>query len=398
MTTILLSAGDLSGERHAAALVSVLRERMPEARFVGMGGAAMAAAGVELAVDQRTLAVGGFVELAGGLAGVVRAWRALGRCLRETAPDLVVLVDSGGFNLPFARRVRASTRAKVLYYVAPQVWAWRPGRLRRLAERSDRIAVILPFEPAWYAERGVAVDFVGHPVVDAFAGGAGPADPDARSRARREARRALGLPLDADLLGVFPGSRRNELARHLPVQLEAFARLRSGPRPGGGALQAIVGLAPSLDRAQAQRLIERHAADHAEAIRLIRVDEGRVLDACDVAVAKPGTITVELMLRRTPMVVVGRAHPLSAAIARRRLGIERLAMPNLIAEADVVPELLQDAATGDRIAAALAPLFRGDARDRQIGTLDAACRKLGGPGAARRTAAIVEEMLGTAPA
>jgi lipid-A-disaccharide synthase len=397
VTTILLSAGDLSGERHAAALVARLRERMPQARFVGMGGAAMAAAGVELAVDQRELAVGGLLEVVGGLPGVVRAWRGLSRCLRETRPDLVVLVDSGGFNLPFARRVRASTHAKILYYVAPQVWAWRPGRLRRLAERTDRIAVILPFEPAWYAERGVDVDFVGHPVVDAFAAAGGPADAEARVRARRDARRALDLPPDADVLGLFPGSRRNELARHLPVQLDAFVRLRSD-RSEGRALVGVVGLAPSLERAEATRAIERHARGHAHALRLIRVDEGRVLDACDVAVAKPGTITVELMLRRTPMVVVGRAHPVSVAIARRRLGIDRLAMPNLIANAGIVPELLQGDARGDRIAAALAPLFRGDARSRQIEALDAACRRLGGPGAARRTAGIVEEMLGTVPA
>lgn len=393
MKTILLSAGDLSGERHAAELVLALRDRIPNLRFVGMGGAAMEAAGVELCVDQRHLAVGGIFEILSSLPRVVRAWRGMQRCLRETRPELVILVDSGGFNLPFARSVRARGKARILYYVAPQVWAWRSGRLRRLADRTDRIAVILPFEPTFYAGHGVSVDFVGHPAVDGLVSPPTCTAP----RDARNARAALGIDHETPVLGIFPGSRRNELTRHLPVQLAAFLQLRES-EPALRDLQAIVGLAPSLDREDAQRIAAGPIAAAPGAIRIVAAADGRVLDSCDVALVKPGTITVELMLRRKPMVVIGRVHPLTAMIARRSLHVEWLSMPNLIAGAAIVPELLQQAATRDRIAVALAPLFQGEARERQIEKLDRASLRLGEPGAARRTAAIVEEMLGTASA
>jgi len=192
----------------------------------------MQAAGVELWADQRDLAVGGIFEIATSLPRVIATWRKMLRCLRETDPDVVVFVDSGGFNLPFAKRVRAVSRAKGLYYLAPQVWAWRESRLHRLAKRVDRIAVILPFEPAYYAEREVQVDFVGHPAVDALVDKKQADDEAIQSRsdtgsARIKARARFAIGDGDRVLGLFPGSRRNELERHLPIQLESFLRLRA---------------------------------------------------------------------------------------------------------------------------------------------------------------------------
>jgi lipid-A-disaccharide synthase len=178
--------------------------------------------------------------------------------------------------------------------------------------------------------------------------------------------------------------------------LDAFLRLRER-EPALRDLQAVVGLAPNLDREEAQQIIAGPLASAPGAIHLVTATDGRVLDSCDVALVKPGTITVELMLRRTPMVVIGRVHPATAMIAERSLDIEWLSIPNLIAGAEIVPEFFQQAATRDRIAAALAPLFQGEARERQIEELDRASLRLGAPGAAKRTAAIVEEMLGTVP-
>jgi lipid-A-disaccharide synthase len=356
-----------------------------------MGGAEMSAAGVELYVDQRHLAVGGIFEILGSLPRIIRTWRAMVRCLRETRPDVIVLVDSGGFNLPFARRARAISSAPILYYVAPQVWAWRPGRLRRLLARTDRIAVILPFEPAFYAAHGFDVDYVGHPAVDAFEVGKSVASPHDAARAR------LGIKANELVLGFFPGSRRNELARHLPIQLDAFVRLRAS-LPDSVEIKGVVGLAPNLDRDEAVAMASAALGAAADALEFVSAKDASLLDACDVALVKPGTITVELMLRKTPMVVVGRVHPTTAMIARHALKIDWLAMPNLIANEEIVPEFMQEAATEDRIAAALAPLFVGEARDRQVEALARACEGIGPAGAAQRTADIVEELLGTASA
>jgi len=398
MTTILVSAGDLSGERHAADLVRELRRRRPEARVRGMGGEAMARAGVELAFDQRSLAVGGIFELFGSLPRIWRAWRAMLRCARAYPPDLAILVDSGGFNLPLARRLRALGVRRILYYVAPQVWAWRRARLPRLAAWTDRIAVILPFEKEFYAARGVEVDFVGHPLLDRIP----PihkeqTDASAAQRAdnpRQRARRALGIDPDAPVLAIFPGSRRNELKHHLGLQLEAASVLRR-QHP---ELVCLLGLAPTLDLERVRTRVEQAIGTPEGFLQIVPDATQDVIAAADVALTKPGTITAELMLRDRPMVVMGRVHPITAWLARRSLGTIRWALPNLLVEEAVVPELMQSDARPDRLAAELAPLFEGEARDRQRRGLARARSLLGGPGAARRTGDIVEEMLGSAGA
>lgn len=421
MKTILLSAGDASGERHAAALVEALRARRSDLCFVGLGGERMRAAGVEVVVDQRDLAVGGLVELVPELGRIVRAWRRLGRALREAAPDLVVLVDSGGFNLPFAAHVRRRTRAPILYFIAPQVWAWRPRRLERLVERADRIVVTLPLERDYHAAHGVAVDYFGHPLVDALArarerdcdrrrGGGGVGEAGVAegangvggngSLARREAvRRRLGLPLSAPLLGLFPGSRRTELRYHLPLQLAALARLRSEWRASGPPPIGVIGLAPGLAEHELRRAAPA-AWEGAEAQGLLvrETGDGALLDALDVALVKPGTITLEAALRGCPMVVVGRAHPFSVWLARRSVRVASVALPNLVADAPCVPELVQADATPERLAAALAPLFAGPARAAQLAGLARVVERLGPPGAIRAVADVVEEMLGSARA
>lgn len=396
MATILFCAGDQSGEAHAAALARALRARLPGLRLLGLGGAKMRAAGVEIVVDQRELAVGGIVELIPELRRIVGAWRRLSRALAESRPELVVLVDSGGFNLPFARRVRRRSRARILYFIAPQVWAWRPGRIRRLAAVADRIVVCLPFERDYYAARGVAVEAPGHPLVDAFAEAraAEPAGETAQAR-RARVRRALGIPQDLPVVGLFPGSRRSELARHLPLQLAAVERLRAR-EPALAGVRAIVGLAAGFDEADARRAARGAFSAVGEgAVHCLPTGDGALLDALDVALAKPGTITLEAALRGCPMVVMGRVHPLTAFIARRSVQVGFVALPNLLVEEEIVPELLQADAMPDRIAERLAPLFAGPARARQLEGLARAVARLGPPGAIERTAATVEEMLAT---
>lgn len=394
MATILFSAGDPSGEAHAAALVTALRRRRPELRCVGLGGTKMRAAGVEIVVDQQALAVGGIFELIPELGRIVGAWRRLSRALAETRPELVVLVDSGGFNLPFARRVRRRSNARILYFIAPQVWAWRPGRIRRLAARADRIVVCLPFEREFHESQGVRVDYFGHPLVDAFAGrrAAEPPGTDPGER-RTQLRRRLDVPLDVPVLGIFPGSRRSELARHLPLQLDAFRRLRAGVPRLAQAI-ALVGLAPGFDEATLRRAAPGALEAAGPAVRCVPPGDGLIFDALDVALTKPGTITLEAALHGCPMVVVGRVHPWTAWLARRSARVERVALPNLILGEEIVPERLQENATPEGIAEALAPLFEGPARTRQLAGLARVVERLGPPGAVEATARLVEEMLG----
>lgn len=338
-------------------------------------------AGVELVADQRDLAVGGLFELAGSARRIVAAWRDLTTSLAETSPDLVVLIDSSGFNLPLARRVRRELGAPILYYVAPQVWAWRAGRIRKLARRVDRLAVIFPFEPEVYAKTGLRVDFVGHPLVDALR-------PMRDALPAGLARERLGLAPEGPVVTLLPGSRRNEIAAQLGVQLDA-AREMLARAP---TLRFLLALAPSLD---APEVRARCARELPESFPLT-VLSGRAHDAIrasDVVLAKPGTVTLEAALLERPMVVMGRAHPLTAFILRRVVKVDWLAMPNLIAGEAIVPEFLQQDAVPSRIAGAVLELLEGPARDAQLRRLEEVCRALGEGGAVGRACKIAEEML-----
>jgi lipid-A-disaccharide synthase len=380
MTTVLLVAGDASGELHAAALAEELRRRLPGVRMLGLGGPAMEKAGVEIAVDQREIAVGGLVEVVADVGRIVSAWRRLGRALREQRPDLAVLVDSPDFCIPFAGRAKRAG-VPVLYYVSPQVWAWRRYRIRKLARRVDRMAAIFPFEPGVYAGTGLRVEFVGHPLVDRL--------PPRAPGDAREARRRLGLGETGRLLALLPGSRRNELRDSLPLQLGAARLLREADP----ALGLALALAPSLSRADLDAALAREPAARGLPLRVFEGVTYDVVRAADAVVTKPGTATVEIALLGTPMVVAARAHPLTAAIARRVIRVPSLTMVNLIAGEPVVPELLQEDARPERIAAALRELLAGRAGAAQRRRLAELRARLGGGGAARRTAEIAEEML-----
>ncbi|MAJ59122.1 MAG: lipid-A-disaccharide synthase [bacterium TMED88] len=384
MTRILISAGDVSGDQQAAALVRELRRRRPDWKIYGLGGEALASSGVDLIGDQSDLAVGGLFELVGQVGRVRRAWMAVQKALVEIDPELVILVDSGGFNLPLARQVRKKTRARTLYFIAPQIWAWRPGRLKRMVQRVDRVAVIFPFEKAAYSGSSLPVDFVGHPLAEELGTWRLGCDHD-------EACRRLGLDPTRRWVALLPGSRRNEVARHLPLML-ASARRIADDCPELGFLLA---LAPSIDRGQVEQVLERSRA-LGEAPAKLSIHGGasrEVIRASCLVLLKPGTGTVESMLLQRPMVVVGRAHPLTAALVRRLLKVRWLSMPNLIAERSIVPELLQGDATSRRVAAEASALLNDEAESRQIRDLAKAEQRLGPPGAIRRVADLAESMI-----
>jgi lipid-A-disaccharide synthase len=379
MTTLLLSAGDASGELHTASFVEAFRRRVPEVRLLGMGGAEMEKVGVELVVHQRELAVGALGVL-GDAGRIFSAWRRMNRVLETGGANLVVLVDSPDFNIPLARRAKKAG-IPVLYFISPQVWAWRRRRIRKIARRVDRMAVIFPFEREMYAASGLQVDFVGHPLVDRLGG-------IASHSSREEMRRSLGLDSGGYLVALLPGSRRNEIRDGLALQLEAARALHArDPR-----VRFAVAVAPSITRASVERLVAEAGLPTLLSIQVFEDRTYELIRAADVALAKPGTVTVEISLLGTPMVVAVRASALTAFLARRVIRVPSFAMPNLIAGAPVVPEFLQEEAHPERIALALAELLEGPVRDLQLANLARVRQRLGSGGAAERAAEIAEEM------
>jgi lipid-A-disaccharide synthase len=373
MTTVLVSAGDASGDLHAGAFVQALRRRVPDLRVIGIGGA-------ELVVHQRELAVGGLVEVLASLRRIVAAWRRLSRALVREHPDLVVLVDSPDFNIPFARRVRRRG-IPILYYVSPQVWAWRRWRIGKIARRVDRMAVIFPFEPDVYAGTSLPVDFVGHPLVERLA--------PCSDADRVDARAALGLDAERPLVLLLPGSRRNELRYNLRLYLDVARQLHlRDPN-----LAFALALAPSLDRGEVQVRLAEDELPSLLRLDVLQGDTHAAMRAADVAVAMPGTATVELALLGTPAAVVGVANPVSVFVARRLGSVSQYAMPNLIAGRPVMPEFVQEDADPERIAEALRALLGGVAREAQQADLREVRRLLGEGGAASRASAIAAEMI-----
>lgn len=377
MSCVLVSAGDASGDAHAAELVTALAALRPGVACFGLGGARLAAAGLEVVVPLADVAVGGFVEVLGAVPRVLGAWRTLLREARARRPALAVLVDAPDLHIPLARRLRRAG-VPILYYVSPQVWAWRTGRIRKIARRVDRLAVIFPFEVDVFAGSGLRVDFVGHPLVDPLRA--------VRARTDRAAARAqLGVRDGEPLVLLLPGSRHNELHYGLPLHLATAAALRARV-PG---VRFVLAIAPTIERARVEEALRRAP------VRVDLVEGGahEAMIAADAALVKPGTASLELALLGCPHVAAGRAHPLTAAIARRLVRVPSWTLPNLIAGAPIVPEFLQGQAEPARIAEALAALLAGPARERQIARLAEVAHRLGEGGAAHRAARIALEMI-----
>jgi lipid-A-disaccharide synthase len=381
MSTVLLSVGDASGDVYAGDFVRELRARVPEARFVGLGGSEMEKAGVELVVHQRDVAVSGLVELLPDLHRIARAWLRMTAALRAAHPDLVVLVDSSGFNIPLARRARR-LGCPTLYYVSPQVWAWRTGRIRKLARWVNQLAVIFPFEPKVYEGTRVPVEYVGHPLVERLAQISAVVDRDG-------ARRALGLPADARIVVLLPGSRASEMRHLLPLQLEVARVLHArDPR-----IHFALPRAASVAREVIESGIRAARLPSLLQIDVLDGHSHEALRAADVALLKPGTSTLEAALLDCPLVVAARTNPLTAWVLRRLVRVDTLTMPNLIAGEPIVPEFLQERARPDAVAEAVLALLEPAARDAQCAKLAVVRQALAKGGAARRAAELAAEML-----
>jgi len=373
---LMIAAGEASGDHHAARVLRALREQGVDAVASGMGGPELAAAGMEIRVDCRDMAIVGIIE-------VIRHWcriRAnLGRLqedLRNRRPDLLILVDYPDFNLKLARTAH-DLGIPVLYYISPQVWAWRAGRVKKIARLVDMMIVLFPFEEQLYKRAGVPVRYVGHPLVDEV-------QPSASPTGIRE---RLGVAPDETVIGLLPGSRSGEIQRLLPLFLDT-ARAIERER---GSTRFLLPLAGTLDAAPVRATIAAHGAP-VEIIEGGRVHD--VLQICDAVVAASGTITLEAALMRTPMTVVYRVNWLTFQIARWLVRITDIALVNIVAGRRIVTEYVQDAATPAHIARETLRLLDDRAyRERVIAGLDEVRTLLGEGGAPGKAATVVRAML-----
>jgi lipid-A-disaccharide synthase len=367
---ILFVAGETSGDLHAATVARELTARGAPYTLRGIGGDLMAAAGVQLDEHVRDLAVMGLVEV---IRHMPKHWRMLAdirKRLRSGSVALVILIDYPGFNLRVAEAA-AEAGVPVLYYVAPQVWAWGSGRLAKMARWITKAATILPFEEPLLRSHGIDATFVGHPLLDGAQ----------TMPSRAEARATLGLPADAPVLALFPGSRAQEILRHL----EPFVATANALRAKRPDLRVILAAAPhvSIDEACCP-------------FPVVRAASLTVLRAADAAMCKSGTTTLEAAVAGCPHVVAYRTHPVTYFAASRLVTIPRIGLVNIVADREVAREFVQHALQPQRVADALAPLLdvASPERVRMVADLAEVRRKLGEPGAGHRVAEMALQLAG----
>ena len=371
----MMVAGEPSGDRHAADVARAIGESCPGVRLWGMGGMHMREAGVELLVDISGVSVVGILEVVSHLQAVLRARRRLLRAIQERNPPVAILVDFPDFNLWLARALRRRG-VRILYYIAPQAWAWRRGRVKLMARLLERLAVILPFEEQFFRAAGVAATYVGHPLMEQIHWDLSP----------EEARQALGLDPQSPVLGLLPGSRANEVQRILPLMLEAAGSLiRKIPD-----LKPMVALAPAIDASH----LELWAKKICPGVELVQGQAHKVLRASKVAAVASGTATLEAALLGTPTVVVYRASWLSYLLARALVRVNHVSLVNILAGQEVVPELIQNDFTAKRLARELASLLADPSRCSMMQEAMARlARELGPRKASQNVAVMAMDML-----
>ncbi len=337
-TRVMIVAGEASGDIYGAGLISAVHASDPAIHFFGIGGKMMREAGAETLVDSADMAVVGLVEILRHFNVIAAAFSKLKRILLTSPPDLLILIDYPGFNLRLAK-VAKQAGVKVLYYISPQIWAWRQGRVRKIKRLVDHMAVILPFEAPFYERAGVPVTFVGHPMADLVRVG----------RSRDEAAASFGLDPARPVVGLFPGSRRSEVSRLLPTILGAATIIKQR-HP---AVQFVLPLASTLHEDD----IAPHLTGTALEVMIVRERIHDLIRACRAVISVSGTVTLEIALVGTPLVIIYKLSPLTFYLAKHLVKVAHIGLCNIVAGETVARELIQEQASSEAIAAEIGAML-----------------------------------------
>jgi lipid-A-disaccharide synthase len=379
--TVMIVAGEASGDAHGAKLVRAMRRQRSDLRFIGIGGAQLKAADVEVRIDAHTLSVVGITEVVTKLPQLLRAAADAKDLMVTDRPKLLILIDFPDFNLHLAAHAKR-LGIPVLYFISPQIWAWRPGRVRRIKRLVDHMAVILPFEERFYRAHGVPVTYVGHPLMD----GEPPDLPMA------DQGRAAG----AITISLLPGSRDREVEKHLPVLLGAAERLwQQYPQA-----RLLVSCAPTIDAGQVIAPVEALTRRWPQlSMEVVCEDVRTLFSRSTLSIAASGTVTLQAALCGTPTIIIYRISPLSYRLGKLLIRVKHIGLANLIAGRTIMPELIQADASPEKIAAAADLLLKSPSRMEKMRTdLMAVRQLLGSGGASRRVAGIALGLLNKASA
>lgn len=372
MTKVFISAGEASGDLHAAALTRAILQQDPSAQVFGMGGETLAAAGGEVVFNYKEYSVMGFVEVLKALPRLLGLKKAFHRLMEERRPDVFVTVDYPDFNMRVAKEAKA-LGIPVFSYIPPSAWAWRRGRAKMVAGLCTKVACIYPFAAKVYKEVGAPVEFVGNPLVDIVQPEMSP----------QEAEAFIGKRPGHPVVLLLPGSRVKEITGVLPVMLQALPLIKK-QQPGA---DFILQKAPSIDRS----LLDSILAQSTEPVKVVEGHNYDVMTASDVALATSGTVTLEAALCGLPSVICYCASALSIFLARHLVYVKYIGLPNILAGKEILPELIQENMTPERMASAVLAFLEPEGARSVRRELQQAVAKLGKPGAVDRTAALILE-------
>lgn len=373
---ILFSAGESSGDQHAANMFLELKKQRPDIKGIGMGGAKMAQAGIELHYDSAHIAVIGVVEVIKHYAEIRRALKLMQRLVATERPDLLVCVDYKEFNFKLARYAKQQG-IKVLFYVSPQVWAWRPGRVKAYGKVIDMMAVIFPFETAYYDAEKVPVRYVGHPSVDKVHA----------QYSKDEDLTRFGLDKNKPVVGLLPGSRANEIKRMLPAMLAAAEKVQAGlPK-----CQFILPQADSISDA----LLEQYISQSPLTITVIKNQPYDVIQCCDAVMTTSGTATLEIALLAVPMVITYKLSSVTYWLGKWLVNTPFIGLPNIVSGKSIVRELIQHDATAENLSVEIMRILTDTAyADEMRQNLIHVKQQLGQGGGSKNMAQLALEMLG----